>query len=386
MPFLNLLINPLVNMPSPEMQIFDRRWPSFKVCGYIGTSLAVVLAIASAFHLGLSLWMMAGIGLVAMLTFLALAMATKIIVGEERLIFYHDFIAVVTVTSILLWLLGHPILPYLDLTVLGIGAFLACGRVGCLMVGCCHGRPSRFGVCYRQEHVAAGFTPHFVGVRLFPIQAVESLWVFCIVLVGGVLIWRGYAPGEATSWFVVTYCPARFFFEFARWRPSRDYFRGLTQPQWTSLILMAFVLVAELIEVLSFHLWHVVLTGCLIVLTVAVALRGRSPKTNQHQLLDVDHAIELAKAMELVTEQSFAPVNIRVGCTSLGIQVSASKIKSVAGEVDHYALSSRNESLNEEAARVLARLIFQLKRKTGSKELISGAHGVFHLLIHPFNH
>ena len=32
--------------------------------------------------------------------------------------------------------------PYLDATALGLGAFLACGRVGCTLAGCCHGRPA----------------------------------------------------------------------------------------------------------------------------------------------------------------------------------------------------------------------------------------------------
>ena len=39
-----------------------------------------------------------------------------------------------------------PVLPYLDLTCLGLGIFLVCGRQGCLMVGCCHGKPCGWGI------------------------------------------------------------------------------------------------------------------------------------------------------------------------------------------------------------------------------------------------
>src|SRR5439155_22019386 len=101
---------------------------------------------------------------------------------------YHHEIDVMINAALLLWLLGQPLLPYLDLTILGIGMFLACGRVGCLMVGCCHGRPHSWGVRYKQEHADAGFAPYYVGVRLFPIQAVESLWVLSIVIVGNFFV------------------------------------------------------------------------------------------------------------------------------------------------------------------------------------------------------
>jgi prolipoprotein diacylglyceryltransferase len=55
---------------------------------------------------------------------------------------------VMLVAAAFLWLLHEhePIIPYLDVTILVIGIFLVCGRIGCLMVGCCHGKPHRWGV------------------------------------------------------------------------------------------------------------------------------------------------------------------------------------------------------------------------------------------------
>lgn len=363
-----------------DLQRFGKSWPAFRVCGYAGLLFAVVLSITLVNRLDLSLRVIAVILTASTLTFLAVAMATKIITGTERLIFYHDFIGVVAVTSALLWLLGQPVLPYLDVTVLGVGAFLACGRVGCLMVGCCHGRPSRLGICYGEAHAAAGFTRHLVGVRLFPVQAVESLWVLCIVLAGCGLIWLNRTPGEATALFVMAYCPARFFFEVARWRPAREYFRGLTQPQWTSPILMTFVAGAELSGVLPLHQWHVVLAACMIATTIYFAVRGGSPKADRYQLLDSGHVTELAEAIEVASRFT---TGIHVGCTSLGIKISTGKLKVDTGEIHHYALSCRNESLDEEAAGILAQLILQMKQRAASGELISGGHGLFHLLVRP---
>src|SRR5215471_17085213 len=165
-----------------ETRVLTRSLPAFQVCGYTGLGLAVLLAIVLTRYLGLSPITMILIVAASVPTFLGLVMATKIITGEERIIYYHHEIAVVLAAALLLLLLRRPILPYLDLTILGVGTFLAFGRVGCFMVGCCHGRPNRWGVSYSAGHAAAGFTHFYVGVRLFPIQLVESLWVAAVVL------------------------------------------------------------------------------------------------------------------------------------------------------------------------------------------------------------
>src|SRR5258705_1231483 len=148
----------------PEVHLLHTTWSAFQVCGYTGLALAFAMVLTLVIYLGLSPIVITAILLAAVLTFFGLVMATKIITGEEQIIYYHHEIAVMVVAALSLWLLGQPLLPYLDLTILGIGMFLACGRVGCLMVGCCHGRPHSWGVCYRQEHAAAGFTSYYVGV------------------------------------------------------------------------------------------------------------------------------------------------------------------------------------------------------------------------------
>ena len=71
----------------------------------------------------------------AVITFTGLVIATKMITGEEKLIYYHHEIAVLLNISLFLWLIHQPLLPYLDISILGIGTFLFCGRLGCLMVG-----------------------------------------------------------------------------------------------------------------------------------------------------------------------------------------------------------------------------------------------------------
>ncbi len=375
----------------PAFRVHHKPWPAFRVCGYVGLALAILLTMALVVHRGRSPWIMAALVLASVSTFLGLAMATKVLTGEESLTYYHHQIAVMTVTAFLLWLLCQPILPYLDVTILGVGLFLACGRVGCLMVGCCHGRPHRWGVCYRAEHAAAGFPRYLVGVRLFPIQAVESAWVFSIVLVGTVLILSSHPPGEALAWYVIAYNLGRFCFEFLRGDAARPYFRGFSEAQWTSLLLMCVVVWAEWSGRLPFQPWHAGATVLLVLTIIAIASKRRFGKTPRHRLLHPRHVKEVAEAVETVSNSAIARTivpdqmpprqNIPIGCTSLGVQISAGKIERAAGCTRHYTLSYQSGIMTREAARTLAGLILQLERPGGSAKFVNGNRGVFHLVV-----
>src|SRR5437870_7848841 len=154
---MQLMSRILDRLARTEVRAGSRRLPAFQACGYAGLVSAIALAMTIAGKTGLSYWAMGAIVLSAMATFLALVFAVKVITGEERIVYYHHEIAVMLVAAVAARLLHLPVLPYMDVTILGIGAFLACGRVGCLMVGCCHGRPSAWGICYRDEHAGEGF-------------------------------------------------------------------------------------------------------------------------------------------------------------------------------------------------------------------------------------
>jgi hypothetical protein len=335
---------------------------------------------------------MSAIALSAVMTFFALVMMTKIITGEELIIYYHHEIGVLAATAALVWLLGQPVLPYLDVTILGVGLFLSCGRIGCLMVGCCHGRPHWCGVRYRREHARAGFTPYLVGVRLFPIQAVESLYVLCVVLAGSIFFLSGRAPGEAVAWYVIAYDMGRFCFEFMRGDPERPYLYGFSQPQWISLLLMLAVMCGELSGLLTFHPWHAAATACLTLTMIAISLRRHFHAEDRYQLCGARHLKELAQAVGMLpcaageraslTRGHFAPSEARVARTCLGVQISAGRIERGAELINHYALSYRDKVMTEEEAASLSRLIVQLKHSCGRAELIDGQKGIYHLLIH----
>lgn len=224
----------------------------FRTCGYAGLICALVVTAILGSHLRLSLATLFCISVGSILSFFVHVLFSRYTGRVQQLVFYRYFITVTAIAAFLSWLMTGSILPYLDVTVIGFGAFAACGRIGCLMVGCCHGRPARFGICYQQQHVTRAFPPQLLCIRLFPIQAVESIWLCFIVIIACYQSWRGYVPGAAFSWFITAYCPARFLFEFLRWRPADAYYGGLSEAQWTSVFFMLVLVTLGVFRILPF--------------------------------------------------------------------------------------------------------------------------------------
>ena len=89
----------------------------------------------------------------------------------------------------------------------------ACGKLGCVIVGCCHGRPCRFGIRYGREHADVGFPSHLVNIALFPIQLMESVFVLCLVVLGTIVLLKGHPPGSALAFYALFYAAGRFCME-----------------------------------------------------------------------------------------------------------------------------------------------------------------------------
>jgi len=132
---------------------------------------------------------------------------------------------------------------------------------------------------------------------------------------------------------------------------------------------------------------------------IVIALRRNLQEMMKFQLLHPRHVEEIARAIEVVsseaTEVTASHVwtvlpklesiqrEIHVAGTSLGVQMSASRIRGAGDSIDHFAISQRDGEMTEATARILARLILQLKRATGPGQVVTGNRGVFHLLIYP---
>ncbi len=373
----------------PAFKFGGRSWSCFQVFGGTGLVLAIVLMLTLTVVTGLSLAAVVVMIVADVVAFLALIMSTKIILGEERLTYCHHEVVLLAVTAFLSWLLAQPVLSFLDISVLGLGLGLMCGRVGCLMVGCCHGLPSRWGVRYGPEHVAAGFSPYYAMTRFLPIQLIESLWVGAIVAVGSVLVLRGYPPGAALSFYICAYGAGRFCFEFVRADTDRAYVWGFSESQWISLALMLLVVGGEFFGVLPLHWWHAGVTVLVTLTMIFVTVSRRLQTETNYRLLLPRHVEEIAQALDSTSNHADSngggtgrhSPGVAIDCTSLGVQISAGRIKVAGSLLYHYALSNQRVGLTETSARALAKLIVQLRHPASRGDLVAGKQGVFHLLV-----
>jgi hypothetical protein len=361
----------------PTLRVFSRRWPTFRVCGVTGLLLGTCLAMGLAGASGLSRPIVGLLLAMGMVTFLALAMATKIVTGRESLVYYHHEIAILAISAALLGGLHLPVLAYLDVTALGLGVFLACGRCGCLMVGCCHGRPHRWGVRYGDDHAAAGFPACYVGVRLFPVQALESFIVASTVLGASLLIVNGWPAGTALTTYVICYSTARIWLEELRGDRARPYWLRLSEAQWTSLILIATTLLGESRGRLPFTGWHVAIGAFAAASLVMLATRRRA----ERDILASRHASEIAEIVRSPGRVAGDPVLVRR--TSLTVGVSSQPLGRVReAEAVLFSLSRADRDLTLPEARALSRLIASLtSRSDAPRELVPGRQRVFHVIV-----
>jgi len=361
------------------------RWriPAFQFCGVTGLLLAIVQSAVLVARLGLSPLVLFGITMIAIATFFLVIIVTRAIAGEEAIIYYHHELAILASTGVFVWAIGHPVVPYLAITLLGIGSFLSFGRIGCFLVGCCHGRPSRWGVRYRTEHAAAGFPSCYVGVRLLPVQLIESALVFTTVITGAIQLFQGQPPGWILAWYTILYGWGRFCLEFLRGDRDRPYYLGFSEAQWISAVLIGLLPLAAWKEALPFERWQTVAASALPLAILLVAVRRFVRPAPLHEFADAVHVQEVCGALrDVVRSRRHTPGQARVACTSLGLQISGEMLRRPGYRFFHYAVSSPRLPMSERVIRMLAQLIVVMRHPNkASYDLIRGGHGVVHIVV-----
>ena len=122
----------------------------------------------------------------------------------------------------------------------GIVLGQAVGRVGCLMAGCCYGRPTElpWGITFTNTLAAANVgTP--LEISLHPTQLYES--GAALLILGFLLFYerRGQSfPGRTFWTYLLLYPTARFFIEFYRGDPRGTVFEVLSTSQFVSALLV----------------------------------------------------------------------------------------------------------------------------------------------------
>jgi hypothetical protein len=346
-----------------------RRVSAFRFCGVVGFACACFVAFALTAARDRSVGVEALLIVVAVAVFFALAFATLWTTGRENLVYYHHEIAVLCCVAAVAALLGAPVLAHLDATALGLGAFLACGRVGCTLAGCCHGRPARRGLRYPEFYADVGPPAFLIGVPLVPVQLIEAAGAAALVCAGSVSVLAGAAPGVGFALYVTGYGVLRFALETQRGDLRRPHWRGVSAAQWTSLLVCAVIVAlgaAGVLEASPLHVAALVLVACG---TAAIAL-GLFPRPRH--LLGPRHVHELHARLTALQAPGEPVATAR---TVASVRVSRGKLPGA----EHYALSRDGEPLTAEEIRQLTGLIGWLRHPRARVQVIAGAAGVAHV-------
>ncbi len=353
------------------------RWAGFTVCGLVGLALALAWTLALAVAAGRPAWLalvVAG----GMLTGLVAAAAVEaLVVGRPRLVCFHGELAAFAVTVGALLLADLPVVAALDLAVPGLAVFLACGRVGCLVTGCCHGRPAVRGIRYGARHAAEGLPAEYVGVPLFPVAAVEAA-VFAGLAGALTVVVLSPAPaGAALSGYLLVHVAARFWLEFLRGDVGRAHFAGLSEAQWTALAVTLGVGLAVTVGWDVLPGWLPVATG----VSLAAGLGLVATRPERVRLRGPAHVLELARIVRCADAARGGLVRATTG---LGVRVSASAGGGGGrgGPGFHYAFSRPSGVLRAADAAALGRIAATIgsRGQPAGATLYRSGNGVFHLM------
>lgn len=135
------------------------------------------------------------------------------------------------------------IMPYLQIFSPCVALVHAFGRIGCSFAGCCYGIPVSSDFCFiYNESIAA---PN--NVRLFPVQGVESFFLFIFAIVFTILVLKK-SNIKITVLYIFMYSILRFVLEFFRGDSERGFIGVLSTSQMISLLLCASICILVVVK------------------------------------------------------------------------------------------------------------------------------------------
>lgn len=153
-------------------------------------------------------------------------------------VFYGGFIGIFPALYLCRKKLGIHVSEYLQYCTGCLPVAHGFGRIGCYLVGCCHGIPydGRFSVIYSNSLYAPN------GVRLLPVQLLEAFGEF---IIGSFLLYscKRHKGISAIAIYMILYSVMRFFLEYLR----GDFIRGSLYAFSTSqLISVVFLIIGSI--------------------------------------------------------------------------------------------------------------------------------------------
>ncbi len=306
------------SLPRTRITVAGREAPAFRCCGVAGFYVALIIVAAGTLLTGRSLAVAALVSAVAAGSFFVWAFFRRWVSGGEKLVLLEHVWFALALVGGALWLVHQPVLPYLDVMSPALAVFLFAGRIGCTMAGCCHGHPSSVGIIYGENAVADGFPMEFAGIRLFPVQAIEALFLLFIGL-SGLAALPFARQGEGLIWFLIAYGVTRFGLEGLRADP-RPHFLGWSQSRW--MCVGQAVAAIGLSE--SGHTGLAVWAVLALILPAVVIWKAISERRGgRRRLLAAEHILELRDfAMRDVEARAIHGPRLRASSRGVGLAVS----------------------------------------------------------------
>ncbi len=118
----------------------------------------------------------------------------------------------------------HDVPRYFDIATLVTPIVLLGVRTGCLMVGCCYGKPTDFFLHLIFSHPASTAARFHPGVALHATQAYFMLSAVLAFILLSVVYRKRKFYGQVSAVFLIYYGFARFFIEFLRGDADRGMF------------------------------------------------------------------------------------------------------------------------------------------------------------------
>lgn len=132
-------------------------------------------------------------------------------VQQGGLVFYGGFIGAVAAGMFYLWLKKLPLWKMADIMAPSVALGYAFGRIGCLMHGCCYGRPCSLPWAI---HFPADHATHGIGVH--PTEIYDSLLNFAFYCFLAWLFRRKKFDGQIFAVYLIGYAVIRSFVEYFR--------------------------------------------------------------------------------------------------------------------------------------------------------------------------
>lgn len=239
----------LDRLPRATIHVTGAESPAFRGIGIIGFHLALLTVIGGALVRGLPVDVAVIVAVISALSFFAWALLRRAVTGREALVlFEHVWFAGATVVLVL-WLLHAPLLTWLDVLSVALAVFLAVGRVGCAVAGCCHGHPASLGIRYPDDHPVS----RVAGLRVFPVPLIESAGLLGIAIAGALALpWA--APGAVLVWALAAYAVLRFGLESLR-GDHRPHVLGVPVARFAAGLQLAAAMVIDTVRTPGPHAW-----------------------------------------------------------------------------------------------------------------------------------